>query len=87
MLSKSIMPFQHYSEGAPSATNGVPDHGVNNLIFNVAVHYAERSHMYHQHPLTQCGTDREGEEVNTGAYFTSLFQNKSPMLAQYNNLS
>lgn len=83
VLSKSIMPSQHYSEGAPSATNAVPDHGVNNLIFNAGVHYAERSHMYHQHPLTQCGTDREGEdeeglaEVNSGAYFSCLFQNIS----------
>ncbi|KAI9530646.1 hypothetical protein NQZ68_000136 [Dissostichus eleginoides] len=62
VLTKSIMPFQQYSEGVPSATNAVPDHGVNNLIFNVAVHYAERSHMFHQHPLTQCGADREGED-------------------------
>lgn len=45
VLSKSIMLFQQYSEGVPSATNAVPDHGVNNLIFNAALHYAERSHM------------------------------------------
>lgn len=68
----------------PSATNAVPDHGVNNLIFNAAVHYAERSHIFYQHPLTQCGTDREGEdeegllEVNRGAHFSSVFQNISP---------
>lgn len=82
VLSKSIMPFQHYSEGVPSATNAVPDHGVNNLIFNAAVHYAERSRMFYQHPLARSGTDREGEdeegllEVNSGAYFSSLFQHK-----------
>lgn len=79
VLSKSIMPFQHYSEGVPGATNAVPDHGVNNLIFNAIVHYTERSHMYHQLPLTQCGTDSAGEdengEVNSGARFNSLFQN------------
>lgn len=62
VLSKSIMPFQHYSQGVPSATNAVPDHGVNNLIFNAGVHYAKRSHMEQQHPLTECGTDTEGEE-------------------------
>lgn len=79
------MPFQHYSEGVPSATNAVPDHGVNNLIFNAPVHYTERLHMYHQHPLTQCGTDRDGEDENrlvsgckqwsSRAHFNSLFQN------------
>lgn len=80
------MPFQHYSEGAPSATNAVPDHGVNNLIFNAAVHYPERSHMFSQHPLTQCGTVRDGEdeegliEVNSGAYCSSPFQNISPKI-------
>lgn len=54
------MPLQHYSEGAPGATNAVPDHGVNSLIFNAGVHYDERSHMYYRHLLTQCGTDMEG---------------------------
>lgn len=60
VLSKSIIPFQHYSEGVPSATNAVPYQGVNNLIFNAAVHYAEeRSHMYHQHPLSVGQSERE----------------------------
>lgn len=58
------MPFQHSSEGVPSAANAVPDHGVNNLIFNALVHYTERLHMHHQHPLTQCGTGRDGEDEN-----------------------
>lgn len=72
VLSKSIMPFQRYSQGVPSATNAVPDHGVNNLIFNAAVHYAERLHMNHQHPLTQCGTHGEGwRKVRSGAQFRS----------------
>lgn len=46
LLSKSIMPFRHYGEGVLSATNAVPDHSVNSLIFNAAVHYAERSHTH-----------------------------------------
>ena len=58
VLSKSIMLFQQYSEEVPTATNAVPDHSVNNLIFNAAVHYAERSHMFWQQQLTKSGTER-----------------------------
>lgn len=39
---KSMMPLQRYSGTA----NAVPDHGVNNLIFNDALHYAKRSHVF-----------------------------------------
>lgn len=41
------------SEEVPAATNAVPDHGVNSLIFNAALHYAERSRLLQRHPLAR----------------------------------
>lgn len=41
------------SEEVPAANNAVPDHGVNSLIFNAALHYVERSRLFQRHPLAR----------------------------------
>lgn len=51
-------------EEVPAATNAVPDHGVNSLIFNAALHYAQRTRLFQRHPLTW-RRRRGGKECET----------------------
>lgn len=58
-------------EEVPAATNAVPDHGVNSLIFNAALHYAERSRLFQQHPLAR-RRRRRGKKRETSQPFNKI---------------
>lgn len=69
----------------PSATNAVPDHGVNSLIFNAAVHYAERTHVFKTQSLS--GTDGKKQMgryvvLNLGVFYAVLLL-KDPVNSIY----
>ncbi|TNN82371.1 hypothetical protein EYF80_007492 [Liparis tanakae] len=57
-----------HTEGVPSATNAVPDPGVNNLIFNAAVHYRTlRDHKCTISTHSLSVGEAERESMTTGA--------------------
>lgn len=58
------------SEEGPAATNAVPDHGVNSLIFNAALHYAESAPLFQWHPLTRHRRRGEKECETLVSHFT-----------------
>ena len=84
VLSESIMPFQHYREGVPSATNVVPDHGVNNLILTLqCIKLRDCTCTISTHSLSLGQAERKRmnlQKVTNVAFISSHFQNPSNIL-------